>query len=170
MTISAERQDHKAGPRRERAGPAAHARAEHRGEVDDIGTRQELAERVDVVELLRRHPALLFDEHPPRPRQRAAEAHDGDLEEGEEKFGVGGNVGRGGLSRACAGGVGHDGQIYPRCRWPHQSIYCNARYERSDGAVRAYCRGACQRSFFINLQRLYWGCRGNPAMAINGAS
>jgi hypothetical protein len=23
------------------------------------------------------------------------------------------------------------------------------------------------RSFFINLQRLYWECRGNPAMAIN---
>src|SRR6188508_302322 len=24
------------------------------------------------------------------------------------------------------------------------------------------------RSFFSNLQRLYWECRGNPAMAING--
>ena len=69
----------------------AHARAEHRGEVDDVGAGQELAERVDVVEFLRRHPALLLDEHAPRPGQRPAEAGQRDFEEGEEEVGVAGD-------------------------------------------------------------------------------
>src|SRR5262245_35120966 len=36
-------------------------------QVDDIRTGQELTERIGVVELFRRHPFALLDQHPPRP-------------------------------------------------------------------------------------------------------
>jgi hypothetical protein len=44
---------------------AADASAEYHRQVDDVGAGQELAEGVGVVELFRRHPLALFDEHAP---------------------------------------------------------------------------------------------------------
>ncbi len=48
-------------------------RAEHHREIDDVRSRQEMTEREGLVELLRRHPAMLIDDGPPRPHQNPAE-------------------------------------------------------------------------------------------------
>src|SRR5581483_4794557 len=86
---------------------------------------------VGVVELLRRHPLLLFDEHAPRPRQRAAEARQRDLKEGEEEFGVGGDGGRRLQRRRGSGGIGHDGALFNASGAGRPMGLWNRGYERS---------------------------------------
>jgi hypothetical protein len=73
----------------ESARNAAHPGAEYRGEIDDIRSGQKLAQRQEVVELLRRHPTFVFNQHPSRPRQHATEAGYRDAREGEKQSGAG---------------------------------------------------------------------------------
>ncbi len=75
------------------AGNAAKARAEHHREIDDIGTGQEVAERKGLVEFVRRHPAVLFDDAAPRPDQHAAEAGQRHLGERDKQLGQAGRRG-----------------------------------------------------------------------------
>ena len=96
--------DHEARPdqadqRHRRAGQAADAAAEHHREIDDRRPRQDLAQRIGVVELRRRHPFALLDQHAPRPVQHAAEAGERDDREGDEEFEDGGR-GRAGVGVA----------------------------------------------------------------------
>ena len=51
----------------------AKARAEHHRQVDDVRPWQEMAKRVGLVELLRRHPTVLFDQAAPGKGQHATE-------------------------------------------------------------------------------------------------
>ena len=69
------------------AGRAVQPSAEHHREVDDVRAGQELRHREGFVELLRRHPALVFHDRAPRPRQYAAEPVQRHREEGAEEFG-----------------------------------------------------------------------------------
>ena len=63
--------------RHETAREPAEARAEHKGQVHNVRTGQEMAERKSLVELVRRHPAVPFDngaasegQHPAKTCQR----------------------------------------------------------------------------------------------------
>ena len=47
--------------------------AEHDRQIDDVRSRQEMAQRESLVEFLRRHPAMLLDDGAPRPHQHPAE-------------------------------------------------------------------------------------------------
>src|ERR1700732_4453519 len=53
-----------------------------------------------------------------------------------------------------------------------RSRYCRIASPQTPGigafAPRDYLRRAAPRSFFVNLLCIYWGCRREPAMAING--
>ena len=68
------------------AGNPAKPRSEHHREIDDVRTRQKMAQREGFVELVRRHPAVLFDDAAPRKRQHAAEARDRHLGERHEQL------------------------------------------------------------------------------------
>ena len=80
------RADKQPGGRGDRSQNAVKALADHHRHVDDVAARQELPEREDFGELLRRQPAALLNKHPPRPRQHAAKAHDRDAGEGDEEI------------------------------------------------------------------------------------
>ena len=81
------RRAEQSGQRRRAAERSAEASAEYDREIDDIAARQEAAQRVDLVELLGRHPLAFIDHHAPRPGQDAAEAGQRDLGEGDEDLG-----------------------------------------------------------------------------------
>lgn len=55
------------------AGNALIALADHHRKIDDVGSRQKLAQTELCIELLCRHPAPLFDQHAPGKGQHTAE-------------------------------------------------------------------------------------------------
>ena len=71
ITIGGAEQAGKGG---DAAGNAANARAEHHRQVDDVRTRQEMAQRKGLVEFVRGHPAVLVDDAAPAQDQDAAKA------------------------------------------------------------------------------------------------
>jgi hypothetical protein len=70
-----------------RAKGSANAPAEDDRQIDDVRSGKELAQCVSIVELFRRHPVALFHQHPPRPRQDAAETLQRNERKGDEEFG-----------------------------------------------------------------------------------
>lgn len=62
------------------------ARAEHDGQIDDIGTGQKVTEREGFVEFVRRHPAMLIDDGAPCPNENPAEARERHLGERHEQL------------------------------------------------------------------------------------
>jgi hypothetical protein len=73
------------GKSRDAAGDSAKARSEHHRQVDDVRTRQKMAQRVGFVELVRRHPAVLIDDGAPRPYQDAPEPRERYFSEGDKQ-------------------------------------------------------------------------------------
>ncbi|MGY3120469.1 hypothetical protein ACVWXQ_004406 [Bradyrhizobium sp. S3.14.4] len=67
------------------AGDAAQPRPEHHRQVDDVGPGQEMAERKGLVELVRRHPAVLIDDGVAGKHQDPAEAGQRHPGEGQEQ-------------------------------------------------------------------------------------
>ena len=119
------------GKGRDTAGNAAETRAEHDRQIDDVRTRQEMAQREGLVEFLRRHPAVLVDDAAPGPDQHPAEArqrHFGERHEQLEQTGRGWRRGQRNIRRRDGGGRGilrHGPKSRTAAgRRPIQSPYC----------------------------------------------
>jgi hypothetical protein len=135
---------------------AARKRSNTSTDIDDVGARQELAQRQEVVELPCRHPALFDDQHAARPRQNAAEAHERDPDEGEEDLDQ--------RTRCNRSGGGRDGQ---------RSIGRFLGHGATPGTDGRRPLGATQAPYSLqpllpSSIRAYIGWAGLPAMAING--
>ena len=152
------------GKGRDAAGNAAKPRSEHHRQIDDVRTGQKMAQREGLVELLRRHPAVLLDDAAPRPDQHAAEAGQRHLGERDEQLDQAGRVGR-------------DGTGYPAPErrpaanpetWPRFRTARPAQAKPGSACVpRPFGRVAFHGTVFLNLCP-YIGGAGSPAMEING--
>ena len=145
------------GEGRNAAGNAAKARAEHDRQIDDVRTRQEMAQREGLVELLRRHPAVLVDDAAPRPRPARRRSRPATSWQ-TPRTARSGRAGWAGLrlgdpapGRRPAGNPG---------TWPKSRTATRPRPTQFGVfPPAAHPKGTPGGTIFLNLCTLYWGCR-----------